>query len=231
MLSSLLGAGPSNWMMHPSERLTILGILSTMRPKRALELGCASGGLTYWLSQYCDEVVTVDIDPAVKSVAASFRNVTPMCMATHQAARELLAQGNQFDLTIIDADHSKQGVRRDLENVIPFSDVIVLHDTFYLPCREGILSVLAGRNIYFNLDLVPGGLQPDGLWGGLGIVAPRMERRKNIYLTPRLTLYSWLKALWRVRGFVQSAGCLALKARRKLGQVVRIASIGSVINI
>lgn len=191
--------------MSPSERLVILGLLLAQKPRRVLELGCAKGGLTDWLSRCCDEVVTVDLDPNVNAVARSYSNVTPMCMSTQEAARALQVQASHFDLCIIDADHSSQGVRRDLENAIQFSDVIILHDTYYPPCREGILAALSSRNIYYDLDLVTGGLQPDGLWGGIGIVIPGERPTGKAYVTPRLVLYPWLRLMWKINLIAETA--------------------------
>ncbi len=202
-LKSLLGVESSKWMMHPSERLVILGLLSVLRPKCVLEFGCAEGGLTYWLSQYCQEVVTVDLDPKVLAVTKGLANVTPLCMTTLEAAKRIESEGTRYDLTIIDADHSQYGVQRDLENAMRFSKVVVLHDTFYPPCREGILAALADRDIYYNLDLVQGGLQPDGCWGGLGIVVPGIKRKVPTYITPRLSPYPWLQRLWSIQQFTK----------------------------
>jgi hypothetical protein len=149
-------------------------------------------------------VVTVDLDPNVNAVARSYNNVTPMCMSTQEAARALQVQASHFDLCIIDADHSSQGVQRDLENAIQFSDVIILHDTYYPPCRAGILAALSGRNIYYDLELVSGGLQPDGLWGGIGIVIPGERPTGKVYVTPRLGLYPGLTLMWKIKGSVET---------------------------
>ncbi|MBL6982320.1 MAG: hypothetical protein ISR58_14165, partial [Anaerolineales bacterium] len=122
-LKSLLGLEPSKWMMAPSERLAVLGLLQTIMPKKALEFGCADAGLTAWLSQYSDEVVTVDIDPKVLVLAQPFHNVTPLCMTTQEPADWAWSEGKHFDLAVIDADHSEAGVRRDLKNAMRFCDV------------------------------------------------------------------------------------------------------------
>lgn len=191
-LRRVLGLDAVGWMMAPSERLAIIGLLAMLRPKRALELGCAEGGLTTWLSTYAEEVVTVDIDEKVLRVTQALPNVVPMHMTTDEATRRLEAEGRRFDLTIIDADHSAEGVRRDLESALRFSDVIFLHDTYNPGCRAGILLVLEGRDVYHDLDLVPGGLQPDGLWGGLGIVVPGLPRSEVSHVTPRMSVFPWL---------------------------------------
>lgn len=213
-LRGALGLDPVRWMMAPSERLAIVGVLAAMRPRDTLELGCADAGLTAWLSAYSERVVTVDIDEKVLRVTQGLANVTALHTSTKEAARRFEAEGRRFDLTVIDADHSEAGVRRDLESTLRFSEVILLHDTYHPPCRKGILDVLAGRDVYHDLDLVPGGLQPDGLWGGLGVVVPGLPRSAATHTTPRLSAYPWLRRRWLVRQYVQH---LRARTRRVLG--------------
>jgi hypothetical protein len=192
-LTRLLGLEPSNWMMSPSERLAILGLLWVIKPSYSLEFGCADGGLTQWLSQFSAQVVTVDIDAKLMAVTQPYPNVTPLCMSTQDAAHWINANKKHFDFTIIDADHSREGMRGDLSNALGFSDIIIVHDTYYPPCRQGILDALAHRDVYYDLELVPGGLQPDGMWGGLGIVISLQAVKTKTFVTPRLSLYQWLR--------------------------------------
>jgi Methyltransferase domain len=213
-LRGALGLDPVRWMMAPSERLAIVGLLTAMEPRRVLELGCADGGLTTWLSRQSAEVVTVDIDEKVMRVTRDLPNVTALHMTSDEAVRQLEAAGRRFDLTIIDADHSEAGVRRDLANALRFSDVILMHDTYYPPCRKGILDALAGRDVYYDLDLVPGGMQPDGLWGGVGVVIPGLRRGATAHVTPRLSTYPWLRRRWLLRQYADRARA---SARRLFG--------------
>jgi hypothetical protein len=203
---SALGLEPVGWMMSPSERLAMIGLLATLRPATALELGCAEGGLTAWLSAFSGRVVTVDILPQVTEVAGRFPNVEALCMTSEEAVRKLEGEGRTFDLTVIDADHSEAGVRRDLDAALRFSRTILLHDTYYPPCREGMEAILAGRDVYRDLDLVPGGLQPDGLWGGLGIVIPGLPRDASVHVTPRVSMFKYLKRRWLGEGQEQGRG-------------------------
>jgi hypothetical protein len=191
-LHSLIGISQSSWMMHPSERLLLLGLISILKPRRVLEFGCAQGGLTVWLSRLVPEVVTVDRDVSVNAVCAGLPNVTPLCMATDEAAAQFIRANDEFDLTIIDADHSTEGVRKDVINALTFSEVILVHDTFHPPCRKGIEEALAGKQIYSDLELVSGGLQPDGLWGGIGIILPKVAAQGSL-CTPRYSTYSELE--------------------------------------
>ncbi len=222
-LETLLGLRPSRWMMSQSERLAILGILLAFKPRSVLEFGCADAGLTAWLSRYSEQVVTVDMDPKVVEVTRGLTNVVPWCMSTEQAAALIAQERRHFEVAIVDADHSEQGVRRDLENALRFSDMILLHDTYYPPCRRGILSALSDKHVYFDLELVPGGLQSDGLWGGLGVVLAG-RGYQHTYGTARRSCYPVLKAVWRlqqqrrlVTGAYHGARQMAGAALRRLG--------------
>ena len=207
-------------MMAPSERLAILGLLVTLKPKYTLEMGCADGGMTFWLSQNSGEVITVDRDPKVLEVAQALHNVTPLCMTTQEAGDLIETQGRHFNLTIIDADHSKEGVRRDLENAMRFSEIIVLHDTYFPPCREGILAALVDKNVYFDLELVPGRMQRDGLWGGLGIVIPNSRQAAKLSVTPGLSPYSLLYPLWLIRQSAQLVKDFSRRFRNRSRRLV-----------
>jgi SAM-dependent methyltransferase len=214
-LRGVLGLEPLGWMMAPSERLAIVGLLAILRPRRSLELGCAEGRLTEWLSAYSERVVTVDLDPRVHEVTRHLANVTALCTSTEAAASRIEAEGTRFDLTVVDADHSADGVRRDLERALRFSDVILLHDAYHPPCRAGIEAVLADRDVYRDLDLVPGGLQPDGLWGGLGIVIPSLPRATVSHVTPRASTFPALRRRWLAGQWAARPGAALRRLARR----------------
>ena len=203
-LRALLGLDPVAWMMAPSERLALVGLLVALRPARTLELGCAHGGLTTWLSHLSGQVITVDIDARVEAIARELPNVEGWCMSSDAASRKIEAEGLRFDLTVVDADHSEAGVRRDLESALGFSEVIVVHDTYHPPCRAGILAALRGRDVFSDLDVVPGGLQPDGQWGGLGFVIPGLPRTATLSVTPRRSMYETMRKLSEPRGWTHA---------------------------
>ncbi|HUS16142.1 MAG TPA: class I SAM-dependent methyltransferase [Chloroflexia bacterium] len=223
-LHSLVGLAPSSWMMAPSEQVAILALLQVLKPQRSLEFGCAAGGLTRWLSHFSAQVVTVDVDPSVVTVTAALPNVTPLCMTTAAAVGRFRTETAHFDFAVIDADHSEAGVRRDLENLLPLADVIILHDSYYPPCRAGMLAALADRDVYADLDFVPGGLQPDGLWGGLGLVLPTMPRATPTVARPRVSVYPYLSRRWRRTVMISDTRKLAGRVVRKAVRTVSRAA-------
>ncbi|MEI8138454.1 MAG: hypothetical protein WCI03_01150 [bacterium] len=172
-----------NWMMSPVERLTIVGLLSILRPQTALELGYKAGGCTEYLAQYSEKVWTVDMDATVLESPGRFANTIPLHMKTSEALCKLRNEGRHFQFALVDADHSVEGACRDLQETILLADVIVLHDASNPECRRGYQRALMNCNAYSNLDLVDGHLQSDGLWGGLGIVVPKLSATSISFLT------------------------------------------------
>ena len=108
---------------------------------------------------------------------------------------ELERDGVALNFILIDADHSTEGVRRDIEAVIgrlspPKQDCfIVMHDSGNPACRQGILSADWASCAYVKsveVDFVPGqiieqalGRDASEVWGGLAMAflspAPRVH--------------------------------------------------------
>ena len=192
-LINLLGLSKSQpWMMTPNERFTILGIADILKPESVLELGFASGGCTTFLSKLTKSVYTVDKDDKVLESSKYFKNVTPLNMTTDEAFKYFYKNKLQFDLCIIDADHSTGGALRDLTSSIKICDVILMHDTSNPSCRKGYELALKDKSFYYDLDLIEGHNQIDGLWGGLGIAIPN-QKKKISYITKRYSNYPLLK--------------------------------------
>jgi hypothetical protein len=212
-LNAVLGLEPSTWMMSPAERLAVIGLIYLLRPKSVLELGSGDGGLTRWLAQLVPEVTTVDLNPRVRTACEGLGNVMAMCMTTTEALDQFAQEGRRFDVVMVDADHSAKGTRQDLEGALCISDIVLMHDTFHPSCRAGIEQALAGRDVYANLDLVEGGLQPDGLWGGLGLVMSALPKSSRIFVTPRYSVLPRLRRLYERQ--------LRRKQLTKLPSVVR----------
>src|ERR1035438_4459976 len=59
-----------DWQMSDSERMALTALLARHRPKCGIEIGTYQGGSLSLLSQFCDAVFSIDIDP---KVAENFR--------------------------------------------------------------------------------------------------------------------------------------------------------------
>ncbi len=176
-----------NWQMMTWERIALTGVLSRIKPKGGIEVGVYHGGSLSLASQYVDHLIAIDIDPEVPHRVAAAPNVEliiepssvaiPKAFAMHEAA------GRPVNYVLIDADHSADGVRRDLELVLTHKPsepmFIIMHDTGNPDTRRGLLSVDWAANphlVSFDCDFVPGQIIEHSVsngrgevWGGLGL--------------------------------------------------------------
>jgi hypothetical protein len=171
--------------MSFGERAALEGILSQRKPRLAIEIGTYEGGSLRFLAAHCEHVHTFDLEDLTEDRTA-FSNVTFHTGDSKQLLPELLrrleAEHRDVDFALVDGDHSAEGVRQDLVNLLDSpatrSTLVLLHDTMNAETRAGIeradLSVYP-KVVYHELDFVPGyefvGGHFDGqVWGGLGLV-------------------------------------------------------------
>ncbi|HEX6020890.1 MAG TPA: class I SAM-dependent methyltransferase [Solirubrobacter sp.] len=169
------------WQMAPGERAAIAGVLAELRPRLAIEIGTAQGGSLRTIAAYSEEVHSFDF---AAQVADPPRNVTLHAGDSHELLPALLRSfaqaGRSVDFALVDGDHSAEGVRRDVVDLLS-SDavtnaVILLHDTANAQVRAGLAAAgLAGHPKVRMVDLAFVELQrPTAVlmeeWGGLGLV-------------------------------------------------------------
>lgn len=187
----------ANWQMMEWERMALTGVLARLRPRFALEIGVYYGGSLSLLSQFSEHVVAVDIDPEVGSRFVKPANVDLRIGDSVRVLPDLLAelQANEapLDFVLLDADHSADGVRRDLNILLGWRPtvpmVLLMHDSGNPECRHGIATADWEANPFvrhLDLDFVPGVIiehmalagSPE-MWGGLGMAyftpQPRSE--------------------------------------------------------
>lgn len=176
-----------NWQMMPWERIALTGILSRLRPKFALEIGVYYGGSLSLTSQFAEKIVAVDIDPEVQTRFKIPDNVDlrigNSVTLVPKILRELSNNGSPLNFVLIDADHSAQGVKRDIELVLEYKPIepmlVAIHDSGNPNCRAGILAADWSKSPYVHsveCDFVPGQViehaVKDGkgeVWGGLAL--------------------------------------------------------------
>jgi hypothetical protein len=162
------------WMMSLKERIGFVSIVANLRPKTALEVGCWEGGHSRWIKKYCESLCSVDAFKPKPAVDCEF-----ISKKSDEAFAEFIAQGRKFDYIVIDADHNTEPAYKDLNNAIQIGKVITMHDSLNEICRAGYKkAIFENRNkiVYSELDFVTGQFipahdkEPDGNWGGLGLV-------------------------------------------------------------
>jgi hypothetical protein len=191
------------WMMSPSEQMAMIFLMEHLRPKVAIEIGARFGGSLQVLSKYCERAYSLDIDPEVpERLAGRYANVEYLIGPSDQTLPPLVdrLQGERaaVSFVLVDGDHSADGVRKDINNLLRFKPTvpmyIVMHDSFNPECRRGLREADWAGCPYVHaveLDLVAGSVNPSPafrgqLWGGLalGILKPE-PRRGRFEITGR----------------------------------------------
>lgn len=194
-----LALAPDDCLMTAAEKAALIGLLHLLQPRTVLEFGFRNGGSCRWFSEFAERVVSVDIDPTCAERAAQWKNVEFMATNTVDAARRLRAERRHFDLMLVDADHAKASACADVVAGLELADVILCHDAYNPRVRAGIKQALASRDVYCDLDFVPGCLQSNGLWGGFALVVPSLKRNERYNYDPRVSAQPWLTAVALVR--------------------------------
>jgi Cephalosporin hydroxylase len=194
------------WMMNPSEQIGLLYLLEHLRPKVAIEIGTKFGGSLQVLAQFCERVYSLDIDPDVPlRLKGKYSNVEYIIGPSDHTLPPLIhrLQSEQAELSfvLVDGDHSLEGVRKDIDNVLQFKPVvpvyIIMHDSFNAECRDGLTAANWAACPYVHaveLDFVAGNVSPTPslrgqLWGGLALGILRPEpRRGRFEITARSDL-------------------------------------------
>lgn len=206
------------WQMSGGERAAVEGVLCRSRPKLALEIGTAQGGGTQRIAAYAQEVHSFDLAAPLLELPANVH--------THQGdSHELLApflaqlaeQERNVDFVIVDGDHTPEGVRRDLEDLLNSPalarSVILIHDTVNERVRAGVDAVRFAawpKVAHVDLDWIPGRLfaTPElrgELWYGLGLVVLDAGRPAYLNGSPYEQRYhSSAPLLARARNFAQA---------------------------
>jgi len=176
-----------NWQMMPWEQIALTGILSRVRPKGAIEVGVYYGGSLSLAAPYCERIVAIDIDPAVRDRFRKPDNaeiwIESSTLAIPRAFAHFDALNMPVNYVLIDADHSVEGVQRDIGLVLDYVPrepmFVVMHDSGNPDTRRGILAVDWARNPHLHfvdLDFVPGQIIEHSvqgnraeIWGGIAL--------------------------------------------------------------
>jgi predicted RNA methylase len=176
-----------NWQMMSWENIALIGLLSKLKPKVSLEVGIYYGGSLSITAQYIEKVYAIDIDPDVIGRFKIPANVEVMIADSQVAIPQVLDRvrqdGQDLELVFIDADHSAEGVKRDIEAVLKYMPrkpmVILAHDAGNPNCRRGILAADWNANPHtrwVELDFVPAQIIEHSvsatgaeIWGGFAL--------------------------------------------------------------
>jgi hypothetical protein len=213
----------SDWQMSFGERAALEGVLSQLQPQLAIEIGTAEGGSLARVAAHSAEVHSFDlVEP--RPAASELSNVTFHTGDSHKLLPELLASlaeaNRNVDFVLVDGDHSAEGVRQDVEDLLASPaigrTIILLHDTMNEAVRAGLESVryeTYPKVAYVELDLVAGYMfrEPSllhELWGGLGLVV--VDSTRDAYFSDPVRQRKYYEAF----GLVRSARELVVDEER-----------------
>ncbi len=181
------------WLMLPGERAALGGVLSVVNPGLSIEIGTHAGGSLELVSARSRAVHAFDLVMHPSVGPDRFPNVTFHLGDSHEllpaVLDELALARTNVDFVLVDGDHTAEGVRRDLEDLLSSPStretVILLHDTLNASVRMGLESVdldAFGTVRFVDYDFVQGqvmreGPQENELWYGLGVVVTGSELR------------------------------------------------------
>jgi Methyltransferase domain len=180
----------SEWMMAYGERLALEGILSTIQPRLALEIGTAAGGSLARTATHSAEVHSFDLaDPADPD---AHPNVHFHRGDSHVLLPEWLAEtraaGRVVDYALVDGDHSAEGVQRDVTDILEsgvLRGVMLAHDAHNPEVRRGLKRIVFERYpdvVYVDLGFVPGVVmaRTKQMWGGFALIVVDPDRSLTI---------------------------------------------------
>jgi hypothetical protein len=182
------------WQMSLGERAAVEGVLAQLRPSLALEIGSAEGASLHRIAAHAAEAHSFDLEPPSLPMP---ENVTLHTGDSHELLPPFLAEladrGANVDFVMVDGDHTPDGVRQDLEDLLDSPalarTVILIHDVANERVRQGVDSVhfpAWPKVAHVELDWIPGQLfaEPalrNELWYGLGLVI--VDASRPAYLT------------------------------------------------
>jgi hypothetical protein len=182
----------ASWYMRPSERAALSGLLAELRPAVAVEIGTCAGGSLVCLAEHAAHVHTFDLAPPPGGMP-ELPNVTLHTGDSHVllpiVMEELAASDVSVEFALVDGDHSADGVRRDVEDLLGARalsrGIVVIHDTANPEVRDGLERVeyeAHGNVTWVDLDWLPGYISTETgeAWAGLGLIVVDANRGRGV---------------------------------------------------
>jgi cephalosporin hydroxylase len=202
----------SNWQMEPGEKAAMLYILNNINSEISIEIGTSHGGSLRPISDFSQKVYSFDLDHNYIS-KLDYDNVEFITGNSKKSLPKIIKELNKsikaLEFVLIDGDHSKHGVKKDIENILEYKPkkplYILMHDSFHPNCRSGILEANWNKSPYVHfveVDFVHGTFHQiedfyKEMWGGfsLALLLPKKRTSKlSISQSQELMFKSMLKS-------------------------------------
>ena len=176
---------PGPWQMTAGERCALEGLISQLKPETAIEIGTAEGGSLRCIAAHAGTVHSFDlVEPQIdlSGVSNAVIHTGDSHAALPAELARLTAEGTNVEFALVDGDHTVEGVRQDIEDLLSSPAIgrsmILIHDTANNLVRSGIEAVDYAAHTkvrVVDLDFVPGYLVKTEVfhhekWGGLGLL-------------------------------------------------------------
>lgn len=183
--------------MSRAEKYCLIHLLENLNPDYSIEIGTYKGGSLQVLSKFSNKVYSIDIDnKPKKKLEKQFNNVIFKVGKSHEiiqnVIKEIESNNGKLNFILVDGDHSKNGVKKDLECILSCNLkhplTVILHDSFNPQCRLGMKSVPYKKYRFIehiDLDYIHGCFSPNTnyreMWGGFAIIKINPKIKKSNY--------------------------------------------------
>jgi hypothetical protein len=159
------GQGVKSWQ-YPRQFSRYLCFLAGKQIKSLVEIGCRHGGTFIITAEYLDRFAglqhacALDLEPSsiLSQYQQEYRNFDySICSSTSEAGRDIL-RGGDWDLALIDGEHSRAACWSDYQSLKDNARIIALHDIVNDSCPQvaevwrHIRSVVPSHRVFEQTD-------------------------------------------------------------------------------
>lgn len=143
--------------------------------KDILEIGCYDGGTSFFLSNFANEMISIDEHNPARFDTTSMEGENFKYIGGDSHLSSTLNQINdkKWNYAFIDGDHSYEGVKADFHNILPFMDqesYMVFHDIVISDFHHEHKCFVGEFWEEVKKDYKYEEYKTNDIWGGIGIL-------------------------------------------------------------
>ncbi len=184
----------NEWQMTFAEKMCLLYFLNKIRPEISMEIGTYLGGSLRPISFFSKRAYSIDLEHKqtfkeqfsnVKFISGDSKIIVPKFI------HELNKTDESLEFVLIDGDHSEDGVRTDINNILNYKPkkplYILMHDSFHPDTRRGIETSAWEESPHVHhveIDFIQGIFHQwhvfyKQMWGGFALAVLLPDKRKE----------------------------------------------------